>query len=142
VLQVGETWTYTGAYTVQQSDLNDNGGGDGDIDNTATVSSDQLPDQSSSIAQSLVYDPQYSIVKTVSGADVAGNGQIDHAGEVIDYQIVVGNDGNVDLIQLLSIRKLLGLVHILRLNKRLMIMPMIWAPILYGLLSRAIRLNL
>ena len=42
VLEVGETWTYTGSYTVQQSDINDNGGGDGDIDNTATVSSDEL----------------------------------------------------------------------------------------------------
>ena len=42
VLEVGETWTYTGTYTVQQSDINDNGGGDGDIDNTATVSSDEL----------------------------------------------------------------------------------------------------
>ena len=29
-----------------QSDINDNGGGDGDIDNTATVSSDELADES------------------------------------------------------------------------------------------------
>ena len=50
VLEVGETWTYTGSYTVQQSDINDNGGGDGDIDNTATVSSDELADESDSEA--------------------------------------------------------------------------------------------
>ncbi|MFC1929832.1 hypothetical protein ACFLW6_03090 [Chloroflexota bacterium] len=47
-LEVGEIWTYTGSYIVQQSDLNDNGGGDGDIDNTATVSSDDLADESDS----------------------------------------------------------------------------------------------
>ncbi|MEZ4636199.1 MAG: hypothetical protein R2856_14760 [Caldilineaceae bacterium] len=44
MLEVGETWAYTGSYTVTQADIDNNGGGDGDIDNTATVSSDQLPD--------------------------------------------------------------------------------------------------
>ncbi|MEZ4636197.1 MAG: hypothetical protein R2856_14750 [Caldilineaceae bacterium] len=46
VLEVGETWTYTGSYTVTQADIDSNGGGDGDIDNTATVSSNELDDQS------------------------------------------------------------------------------------------------
>ena len=45
----------------------------------------------------MVRDPQYSIDKTITGVDTAGNGVIDNAGEVIDYQIVVTNDGNVDL---------------------------------------------
>ena len=33
-------------YAAQQSDIDSNGGGDGDIDNTATLSSDELPDES------------------------------------------------------------------------------------------------
>ena len=43
VLEVGETWTYTGSYTVTQADIDSNGGGDGFINNTATVSSNELP---------------------------------------------------------------------------------------------------
>ena len=35
-LNVGETWTYTASYTLTQADLDNNGGGDGDIDNVAT----------------------------------------------------------------------------------------------------------
>ena len=97
VLEVGETWTYTYSYTVTQSDINDNGGGDGDIDNTATVSSDELADESDSEEVPITRDPQYSIDKTVTGVDTAGNGVIDNAGEVIGYQVVVSNDGNVDL---------------------------------------------
>jgi hypothetical protein len=48
ILDVGETWTYTGTYEAQQSDIDNDGGGDGDIDNTATVSSDELDDETSS----------------------------------------------------------------------------------------------
>jgi hypothetical protein len=53
IVQVGETWTYVGSYVVQQSDIDTNGGGDGTIGNTATVSSDQLPDLSDSASVSL-----------------------------------------------------------------------------------------
>ncbi|MEZ5335496.1 MAG: hypothetical protein R2741_09770 [Methanolobus sp.] len=97
ILEVGEMWTYTGSYTVQQSDINDNGGGDGDIDNTATVSSDDLPDETDSAEQPLSLSASYSIEKTITGADTAGDGVINTAGEIIDYQIVVTNDGNADL---------------------------------------------
>ncbi|MEZ5335497.1 MAG: hypothetical protein R2741_09775 [Methanolobus sp.] len=99
ILEVGETWTYTGSYTVQQSDINDNGGGDGDIDNTVTVSSDDLPDETDSAEQPLSVSGSYMIEKTITGADVAGDGVINNAGELIDYQIVVTNDGNIDLTE-------------------------------------------
>jgi len=42
VLDVGETWTYTGSYTVTQEDINTNGDCDGYIDNVAMVDCDQL----------------------------------------------------------------------------------------------------
>jgi len=42
ILDVGETWTYTGKYTVTQEDIDTNGGCDGYIDNVAMVNCDQL----------------------------------------------------------------------------------------------------
>ncbi|MGB9928047.1 MAG: DUF7507 domain-containing protein, partial [Methanosarcina sp.] len=48
VLNIGETWTYNGIYNVTQQDLNSNGGGDGFIENTATVDCDQLEPKSHS----------------------------------------------------------------------------------------------
>ncbi len=48
VLDPGETWMYGGTYILAAADISTNGGGDYDIDNTATVSSDQLPDQPAS----------------------------------------------------------------------------------------------
>ena len=40
-LSVGETWQYTASHTVTQAELNTNGGGDGTIDNTASVTTAQ-----------------------------------------------------------------------------------------------------
>ena len=91
ILEVGETWTYTGSYAVQQSDLNDNGGGDGDIDNTATVESDELDDESDSAEQPIVQNPSIDLTKTPDPLIYSA------AGQVIHYTLVVTNDGNVDL---------------------------------------------
>src|SRR5205085_523594 len=63
----------------------------------ATVHSPVLGDQSSSVATPISGNPAYSILKTVTAVDTAGNGVIDHANEVISYQIVVTNTGNVAL---------------------------------------------
>ena len=41
LLEVGETWGYTAAHTVTQAEIDSNGGGDGDIDNIATVDSNE-----------------------------------------------------------------------------------------------------
>jgi len=105
VLGVGESWTYTGSYTVLQSDIDSNGidsdgaaDNDGDIDNTATVSSNELPDESDSEAVQISVGPNYTIDKTVT--DVGGDGPagaVDEAGDVISYRIVVENIGNVSL---------------------------------------------
>ena len=98
ILAPGETWTYTGTYTVQQGDINDDGGGDGDIDNTATVSSDELDDESDSEEAPIDRNPSYTIDKTITDVDGEGPlGTVEAAGDVISYQIVVTNDGNVDL---------------------------------------------
>ncbi len=95
VLEVGETWTYTGSYTVLQSDIDDNGGGDGDIDNTATVSSKELGDKSDSEAVGVTQAPAYTIVKTATVDD--GGSSVDEADDIINYTIVVANTGNQSL---------------------------------------------
>jgi PGF-pre-PGF domain-containing protein/uncharacterized repeat protein (TIGR01451 family) len=97
-LKAGDTWTYTPTYTITQADLNNKGGSDGDIDNTATVDCTQLDPKTDSEAVTLDYNPDYSIEKTVT--DVAGKGATAHgtnAGEVIKYKIEVKNIGNIDL---------------------------------------------
>jgi uncharacterized repeat protein (TIGR01451 family) len=94
-LDVGETWTYTGSYTVLQADIDDNGGGDGDIDNTATVSSNELGDDTDSATVPVAQVPAYTIAKSVTDVDGDGPaGEVDAAGDVIAYQIVVTNTGN------------------------------------------------
>src|SRR3954453_5962001 len=90
VLDVSEVWTYTGTYTVQQSDLDSNGGGDGTIDNTVTADTTQTTALSASANVVVELRPHVTLAKT---AWVAG-GTADAAGEVIAYTIGVTNDGN------------------------------------------------
>ncbi|WP_082107901.1 PGF-CTERM sorting domain-containing protein [Methanosarcina sp. 2.H.A.1B.4] len=54
VLNPGETWKFFGNYTLTQDDINSNGGGDGFIENTAIVSCNEIPDESSSVQQLIV----------------------------------------------------------------------------------------
>ncbi|MBB3121698.1 beta strand repeat-containing protein [Pseudoduganella violacea] len=89
-LDVGETWAYTGSYTVTQADLDGNGGGDGDIDNTATATADSTPPAQDSVAVPLTYNPAMSITKTADRSTANLN-------DVINYTMLVANTGNVTL---------------------------------------------
>ena len=53
----GETWTYDAKYTLTQADLNNKGGGDGKIDNTATVTDSQHITKSASASENLFFVP-------------------------------------------------------------------------------------
>jgi trimeric autotransporter adhesin len=57
VLDPGETWIYAGNYTVTQQDINRSKEGDSIIENTATVSCNQLSNESSSLVLPITYIP-------------------------------------------------------------------------------------
>lgn len=98
-LDVSETWTYTGSYTVTQADLDGEGnaGTDYDIDNTATATADDTPPDDDSEEVPLVPDPSQFILKTVVSVGGDADGVADTACEEIIYDIKVTNDGNQTL---------------------------------------------
>ena len=91
----------TGSYTVTQADIDNNGGGDGDIDNTATADSAQTEPVTDSAAVPLGQSPALSIEKTVTAVDgdTSAPFLVDEAGDVISYSILVTNAGNVTLTE-------------------------------------------
>ncbi|MGI9602023.1 MAG: DUF7507 domain-containing protein, partial [Acidimicrobiales bacterium] len=94
----GADLTCVGTYAATQTDIDTDGGGDGDIDNTATGSTDQVPDKDDSADVPITQDPHFSISKVVT--DVGGDGPggfIDEAGDVVFYEVVLTNTGNVTL---------------------------------------------
>src|SRR6185436_20505033 len=90
----------TGSYTVTQADLNNNGGGDGAIANTATADSDQTTSTQDSAEAPLAPAPGLSIDKVVTGIGgdtTAPFDPADAAGDVITYRITASNTGNTTL---------------------------------------------
>jgi uncharacterized repeat protein (TIGR01451 family) len=99
-LGVGVTVDCTASYTVLQSDIDNQGGGDGDIDNTATADSDETdpPVDSSAEAPLVPLNSVIDIDKTgaVNIASTAPSGEL-NAGDLINYTMVVTNTGNSTL---------------------------------------------
>ncbi|WP_158270365.1 DUF11 domain-containing protein [Limnohabitans sp. 2KL-17] len=92
----GESKTYETSYTLKQSDLDDNGKGDGYIDNVATADSDQTPAISDNEATPLLRTVGLGVDKNAT--DIAGGRLfVDAAGQVITYDIRVYNAGSVTL---------------------------------------------
>ena len=98
-LAPGAQLTCTGTYTVTQADIDNNGGGDGDIDNTVTADTNETGPDTASAAVPIDYNPALNVLKTVTSVD--GDNQapflVDAAGDVISYSITVFNTGNVTL---------------------------------------------
>ena len=98
-LPIGESASFTDlSYILTQQDLDSNGGGDGDIDNTATANViislnplEFLRDEDS-VAVPLLYRPSISITK--EGSVPGGTAGLD---ELITYTISVENSGNITL---------------------------------------------
>ena len=113
VLDVGETWQYTVQQTALQADLDTNGGGDGDKDNSATVVATQqgVPTKQVTATDTaeapIAPAPSLAIEKTfVKWADDGANG--DAAGDVAQYTVKVTNTGNVTLTNVTVVDPLTG----------------------------------
>jgi PKD repeat protein len=92
VLNPGEVWVYNGTYVLTQDDVDN-----GFVTNTATVTSDQLPENSTSLETPVLNNKDLQIYKSITGIDEAGNHIIDTAGDIINYQVAIKNTGNVKL---------------------------------------------
>jgi uncharacterized repeat protein (TIGR01451 family) len=106
ILDVGETWVYSASYTVTQADIDNNGGGDGDIDNVATGDTNQTPPDSDDASVQILRNPAIDVVKTVVSVTNGDNNgtpgdltddKVNSAGDVINYAISIANTGNVTL---------------------------------------------
>lgn len=109
-LKPGEVQSFTASYTLKQTDIDTNGGGDGDVDNTAYAKSDQTSEIEDSAAAPLQIRPYLSLNKVVLKIDGGnGNALADAAGDVIHYQAVVKNVGNKTVTQVHVTDPLTGL---------------------------------
>ena len=113
VLDVGETWQYTAQQTASQTDLDTNGGGDGDKDNSATVVATQQGVPSKQVTATdaaeapIAPAPSIAIDKVfVKWADDGAKG--DAAGDVALYTVKVTNTGNVTLTDVTVVDPLTG----------------------------------
>jgi len=68
VLNPGETWVYNGIYELTPDDINN---GNGYIDNTAAVNSNELPEKTSNVNQPVDQNADLSIQKSIIGIDEA-----------------------------------------------------------------------
>src|SRR5262245_21956207 len=97
-LEVGEIWGFEATRIVTQAEIDSSGGGDGTIDNTVTVVSDQTATDTADAFVPMTQGPALNITKVVH--DVDGNTTapvVDAAGNVVTYTIEVANFGNTTL---------------------------------------------
>jgi hypothetical protein len=90
-LDLTETWTYTGSHTVTQAEIDSNGGGDGDLDNTVTADSNETGPET---------DDHFIPISRTPGLNVAKSSTttlITAAGQIVPYTFIVTNTGNVTL---------------------------------------------
>jgi uncharacterized repeat protein (TIGR01451 family) len=109
-LAPGANQVYLTSYTLTQADLDDNGGGNGYIENGTTVDSDQtLPAFDNETVQ-LIRTPVLFLDKTflnVTGGN--NNNLVDAVGDVLNYRIVMANPSNVTLTEVSISEPLTGL---------------------------------
>ena len=112
-LAPGESITYNTSYTLQQSDLDTNGGGNGYLANTSVADSDQTNPVTDTETVQLLAKPILFVNKSfvnVTGGN--GNNLADAVGDELNYQILLANPGNVTLTEVSLVESLTGLEKI------------------------------
>ncbi len=108
VLDVGESWTYNVTYEITQGDLDNRGLTDGVDDNiltnTVVVTSDEGIGGNARETVELEYSPGLTVSKTLT----VGDGTVDEAGDVINYNIRIENTGNITLTEVTVVDPLFG----------------------------------
>ena len=111
-LAPGESQVFDTTYVLKQQDLDDNGKGDGFIDNIATADSDQTVPLSEAESTALLRTVGLGLEKNVTGVlGGIGNLLADSAGDIIQYSIRVYNAGSVTLTGVTVTDELTGLVQ-------------------------------
>jgi uncharacterized repeat protein (TIGR01451 family) len=99
---------FTFTYDVTQAIIDSNGGGDGDVDNTATADSNETNPVSASATVPILLNPVIKVTKSNDGvADTNCDGK-ENAGDQIVYNYAVKNDGNVSLFNVTANDNQLG----------------------------------
>lgn len=111
-LAPGASTTYNTSYTLKQSDLDDNGGGNGYLENTSVADSDQTLAVTDTETVQLLAKPILFVNKSfVNVTNGNGNNLVDAVGDQLNYQILVANPGNVTLTDVSVTEALTGLTE-------------------------------
>ncbi len=108
-LAPGAHQDFNTSYTLTQADLDSQGGGDGDVDNTATADSNETGPSDASAAVPLGYSPAMTLQKVFLNV-TGGNGDTlaNAVGDVLNYTVTVTNTGNITLTGITVIDPLTG----------------------------------
>ncbi len=90
-LAVGASMTCTAQHTVTQAEIDSNGGGDGDLDNTVTADSNETGADTDDLEIPISRTPALNVVKSSTTTSITA------AGQVVPYSYLVSNNGNVTL---------------------------------------------
>ena len=91
-LAPNEVNTLRTAYQLTQADIDTNGGGDGAIENVASITSDQTSQKTASASYKVTQSPKLQLNKSALSSQGG-----DKVGDVIQYSITVSNGGNQTL---------------------------------------------